>query len=143
MSSSVCGANLTAASLRASRSRPGRSTRRVLQAVLGHQGQVVALIEDLAPDLRVPLAETPDLAVLLGHELLVEGGDLQVEVELGKVEIGGEALPDMPVAIPGDVERGRLVGPLDLVEVQEPRELSLGGVRESHRVALQQGSGEG
>ena len=47
------------------RTRASRSARRVLQAVLRDQRQVVALVEDLAPDLGVPLAQPAHLPVLL------------------------------------------------------------------------------
>ena len=74
--------------------------------------------------------QSPDLAVLLGHELLVEGRDLDVEVELGQVEVGREALGRVALAVPVDVEGRGLVAPLDLVEVQQLRELPLAVVSE-------------
>jgi hypothetical protein len=37
---------------------------------------------------------------------------------------------DVAGPVPVDVERGRLVEPLDLIEVEQPRELSLAVVRE-------------
>ena len=94
-SSSVCGANLTAPKSTVSRSLRvvgSGLTRRILQAVLRHQRQVVALVEDLAPDLGVPLAEAADLPVLLRDELLVERRDLDVEVVDREVEVGREPL---------------------------------------------------
>ena len=59
-------------------------SRCIFQAVLGDEREVVALVEDLASDLRVPLTEPPDLAVLLRDELLVERRDLDVEVVVGR-----------------------------------------------------------
>src|SRR5207237_6377992 len=70
---------------------------------------------------------------------LVQRGDLDVEVELHEVEVRGEALDDVAVTIPPDVERRRLVLPTDLIEVEQARELTLGCVRETDGVALQQG----
>jgi hypothetical protein len=70
---------------------------------------------------------------------LIERRDLDVEVELGEVEVGGEALGDRARAIPLDVEGGRLVAPLDLIEVQQPGELPLAVVREARELMRQQG----
>ena len=64
-----------------------RPLGRLLETVLDEQVQVVALVEDLASDVRIERRQPPHLAVLLGHELLVEGRDLDVEVELGQVEV--------------------------------------------------------
>jgi hypothetical protein len=72
----------------------------------------------------------PDLSVLLRHELLVERRDLNVEVELWEVEVGREPVRDVAGAVPVDVESRRLVEPLDLVEVEELRELALAVVGE-------------
>src|SRR5262245_19594702 len=130
-SSSVCGANLMVRAL----SLPGD----VLEAVLGDQRQVVALVEDLAVDARVELAEPADLPVLPGHELLVQGRDLDVEVVLGQEEVGGESLDDVAVLGPLEVARGRLVLPVDLVEVQQLRELTFARVSEGHGIALEGG----
>src|SRR5207245_8436517 len=69
----------------------------------------------------------------------VQRGDLDVEVELHEVEVRGEALDNVAVTIPPDVERRRLVLPTDLIEVEQARELTLGCVREADGVALQQG----
>jgi hypothetical protein len=97
-----------------------------LESVLHEQAEVVTLVEDLAPHLRVPLAETADLAVLLRDQLLVEGRDLDVLVVRGKVEVGGEPLGDVALGVPVDVEGARLVVPFDLVEVEKPSELPFG-----------------
>src|SRR5712691_4616131 len=107
----------------------------VLQAVLHHQRQIVPLVEDLAPDLRVGLAEPPDLPVLLRHQLLVQCGDLDVQVVGGKVEVGSEPLRHVALAVPLQVEGLRFVAPLDLVEVQQPGELALAGMGKSNGIA--------
>src|SRR5215204_596185 len=139
MSSSVCGANLMpdAEFSRKARSGPGPLPRYVLEPVLGHERQVVALVEDLALDLRVELAQAANLAVLLGHQPLVERRDLDVEVVHRQEEVRREALNHVPIAVPLEVERPGLVVPFDLVEVQQPGELALAGVREGDRVAGQ------
>ena len=82
------------------------------------------MIQDLALDVRIQLLEAPGLAILLGYELLVEGRDLDVEVERRQIEVGGETLCRVPLAIPVDVESRRLVFPRDLIEVQKLGELT-------------------
>lgn len=99
--------------------------RRFLQPVLDQQVQVVALIQDLALDVGVELVQPPNLAVLLRYEFLVEGRDLDVEIEVGQVEVGREPLGGNPVPVPIDIERRRFVGPRDPIEVEKPRELAL------------------
>jgi hypothetical protein len=108
----------------------GALRRLVLEAVFQQEVRVVTLVQDLAFHVGVELMQPADLAVLLGDELLVQSRDLDVDVELGKVEVGREAVRDVAGAVPVDVERGRLVEPLDLIEVEQPRELSLAVVRE-------------
>jgi hypothetical protein len=98
--------------------RPGR-----LQPVLHEEAEVVPLVEDLAPHLRIALSQAADLAVLLRDQLLVQGRDLDVLVVGGQVEIGGEPLGDVALGVPVDVEGAGLVVPLDLVEVEKPGEL--------------------
>ena len=63
-------------------------------AVLEHQRPEVARVEELDPDVRVELAQPAQLAVLLPHEPLLEGRQLDVEVEVGQVEVRREALDD-------------------------------------------------
>jgi hypothetical protein len=94
-----------------------------LQSVLHEEAEVVPLVEDLAPHLRVPLPEAADLAVLLRHELLVQGRDLDVLLVGGEVEVGGEPLGDVALGVPVDVEGAGLVLPFDLVEVEKSGEL--------------------
>jgi hypothetical protein len=105
----------------------------IFQTVLEQQVHVVALVEDLALDVGVELLQAAYLAVLLRHELLVERRDLDVEIELRKVEVGREAVRDVARSIPIDVERRRFVEPLDLVEVEELCELPLAVVGELYR----------
>src|SRR5262245_32967699 len=144
-SSSVCGANLmpNAQSSRNSGpagsvpAHPAGSAGDVLEPVLVHEGQVVALVEDLAVGARIELAQSADLPVLLGDQPLVQRRDLDVQVVLRKVEVRGEPLHHVAVAIPLQVERCGLVLPVDLVEVQQLRELAFACVRERHGVALE------
>lgn len=112
---------------------PGR--RRRLEAVLDQEAHVVPLVEDLAPHAGIKLPETANLTVLLGDKLLVEGRDFDVELIGRQVEVGGKALGDIAVGVPVDVERGGLVVPIDLVEIEEPGELAFGVVGEGDGIA--------
>src|SRR5436190_869831 len=113
----------------------GPLARQSLEPVLRDEREVVALVEALAAHLRIAFPESSDLSVLLRDELLVQRGDLDVEVVLRQVEVRGELLDDVPVLVPLQVEGGRLVLPFDLIEVEESRELALAVVRESNGVA--------
>lgn len=101
-----------------------------LQAVLGEQVHVVPLVKDLAVDAGVQLAQPPCLAILLGDQLLIQRGDLDVEIVLGQVKVGGKPLNRAAFLVEFDVEGSRLVLPLDLVKVQQSCELALGVVSE-------------
>jgi hypothetical protein len=109
----------------------GRQLGRLLKPVLHQQVEVVALVEELDLDLRVQLSEAPGLAVLLGHQLLVQGGDLDVEVVVGQVEVRAETLDRLVVLVPLEGELSRLVLPGDPVEVEQFGELALRVVREA------------
>src|SRR6185312_15967240 len=61
--------------------------RRRLEAVLHQELQVVALVEHLDLHVGVELDQPARLAVLLGDQLLVERGDLDVEVVRRQVEV--------------------------------------------------------
>ena len=111
----------------------GRAGQLVVErepAELEQQHPEVAGVEQLDPDVRVQLAQPAQLAVLLAHELLLERRELDVQLEVGQVEVGREALDDVAVEVPGDRERVRLVRPADLVEVEDPGELRLARVGE-------------
>jgi hypothetical protein len=99
--------------------------RGLFQTVLGHQLEVVALVENLAVDLWMELLEKARLAVLLGHQLLVHRGDLDIKVIVGQVEVGCEELGGLAVAVPCDRKRAWLVVPGDRVEVEQKGELTL------------------
>jgi len=109
----------------------GRQLGGFLQPVLHQQVEVVPLVEELDLDLRVQLPEASGLAVLLGHQLLVQGGDLDVEVIDGQVEVGAEALDRLVVLAPLQGKLSRLVLPGDPVEVEQFGELALRVVREA------------
>ena len=102
----------------------------LLKAVFDEQVQIVALVKDLAMDIGVVFPEQPHLAVLLGNQLLAHRGDLYVDIILWKVEIGPEIPRGFAVIIPLECKRTRFVLPVDTVEIEQPRELSLAVVSE-------------
>ena len=114
-----------------------RAVTVLVEAVLLQEREVVALIEDLDLGVGIELAETADLAILLRHELLVHRRDFDVRLELREVEVGGELLDDLALLVPLDIERTRLVFPLDLIEVEKPCVLPLAFVSEVDAVALE------
>jgi len=65
---------------------------RFLESVFDNQMEIVALVENFASDVGVDGLETADLLVLLGHEFLVHGRDLDEQVIVGKIEVGREPL---------------------------------------------------
>ena len=109
---------------------PDRPSTRAMLPVLEHQRPEIARVEQLDVDRRVELAQAPQLAVLLAHEPLAECRHLEVEVEVGQVEVRREALDDGPVEVPEDREGVRLVLPADRVEVEDAGHLRLAGVGE-------------
>jgi hypothetical protein len=97
--------------------------------------EVVALVEDLAVDVAVMFFEEPDLAVLLGDEFLVHRGDLDEQVFVGNVEVGGEERDGRTVGVEFDGEGRRLVLPGEAVEIEESCELPLAVVSEADVVS--------
>ena len=113
---------------------PDRPSASAMLAVLEHQRPEVPRVEQLDVEVRVQLAQPAELAVLLADELLAEGRHLEVEVEVGQVEVRREALDDVAIEVPQDREGVRLVLPAHGVEVEDPRHLGLAGVREGRSV---------
>jgi hypothetical protein len=91
---------------------------------------LVVEVEDLAVDVGVVLAEETYLSILLGDELLVHRRDLDEEVLVGDVEVGCEELRRFAVVVELDREGGRLVVPVQPVEIEESGELPLTVVSE-------------
>ena len=79
----------------------------------------VLLVKHLDVDVRIDLAQQPDLAVLLGHQRLLHGGQLDVQVELRQVEVRREGLQHASRRVPRDGEAVRLVLPGDAVEIEQ------------------------
>jgi hypothetical protein len=61
---------------------------------------------------------------------LIQRGDLDIEIEVGEVEVRREAPDGVAMTVPLDVESGGLVLPRDLVEVEKLCELALAVVCE-------------
>ena len=111
---------------------PGQPLVQRELAVLEHQRPEVAGVEQLDVEVRVELAQPAQLAVLLADELLAQRGHLEVEVQVGQVEVGREALDHVTVQVPQDRERVWLVLPAHRIEVEDARHLGLAGVGERH-----------
>jgi len=101
-----------------------------IQPVFHEEMLIVAQVQDLHLDVRMQLAKAANLAVLPGNKFLVHGGDFYVEIEFWQIEVRREALCGKAIPVPFDVERPRLVLPLDLVEIEKPGKLPLRVVRE-------------
>src|SRR5213079_2999527 len=89
------------------RSSPGKwpdSAGEVEVEMLG-EALEVAPVEELDPDVGVPLTQLAQLPVLAGDERLLHGGDLDVEVLLGKIEVGREGLLHATVGVLLEDER--------------------------------------
>src|SRR5450631_2110431 len=102
------------------------------ESELHQKVEVVALVEHLDLYFRVKLSQPPYLAVLLGHQTLVERRELDVEVVSRQVEVRAETLDGFAPGVPLDGELHRLVLPGHTVEVQETGELALGLMGETH-----------
>src|SRR5439155_5076997 len=109
----------------ASRSSAAELGPRLRQVVLGEKLPEVPVVQQLDLHVRIELPQAPQLAVLARDQALLHPRDLDVEVEVGDVEVGREALGHAPVLVPGQVERARLVLPAQPVEVEQPREGAL------------------
>src|SRR6476661_4625611 len=94
-------------------------SRSLAELILLGKGLDVAPVEQLDPYVRAQLPQPAQLAVLLGHERLLHGGDLEVEILLGQVDVEGEGM--------------RLVFPGNAVVVEDLRTLELGLVGEGRR----------
>src|SRR3990172_4861464 len=119
---------------RRGRSSAGVLGRALAPAELARQGQAVLARQE--PDLEVGVERLglPDLPVLGGHEALLLGRELDVELLVRQVEGGGERLDDATLVSTVEWERGGLVLPVNAVEGEEPGELALGCVREGNPV---------
>lgn len=98
---------------------------RLLQPVLDHQVEVVALIEDLAPGVWVDCLQPTHFPVLLRHEFLVHRCYLNEQVVVGEIEVGCEPLDRLTLGIELNRKTPRLVVPWDTVEVEKECELTL------------------
>jgi len=103
---------------------------RLIESVFDHQMEIVALVENLALGVRVDGPETADFLVLLGHEFLVHRRDLDVQVVVGKIEVGGEPFDRLALGVKFDRKTLRLVIPWDTIEIEKKGELALTVVSE-------------
>ncbi len=104
--------------------------RTVVQPVLQQEVEIVALVEHLAAHVGVELAQAADLAILLSDQPLIHRGDLDVNTLISQIEVGSEVLGGVIVLVELYWKRRRLILPIDTVEIEQTRELSLTDVGE-------------
>lgn len=102
----------------------------LFKPVLHEEVEIVALVEHLALDVRMVLAQQPHLAVLFGDELLAHRCYLDVDIVLGQVEVRPEVLDRLPILVPVKGECVRFVFPVNAVEVEETRKFPFAVVSE-------------
>ena len=120
----------------------GRAAEDALDVLLGERGDLDGAVADTGEELVVvttgeeddvqigmELADTSQLAMFPGDQALLHGGELDVEIVLGQIEVGGEHFGDS-ISLPAQGEGGRLIEPGDAVEVEELSELGFRGVGE-------------
>lgn len=106
------------------------SCRIRVEPILNHEASVVPSVQQLDVHLGVQLSQATQLPVLLCHQALFQRGQLDVQVELRKIEVGREALDYPSFGVVLQRECPGLVFPLNLVKVQEVGELSFALVGE-------------
>jgi hypothetical protein len=95
------------------------STVHNTQVVLTEELVKISLVHDEERDLRIEIAESANLAVLLGRQALFENGQLNEEATLGQVEVGTKTTYGRAVFVPIEREFQGLVDPLETVESQQ------------------------
>jgi hypothetical protein len=79
----------------------------------------------------VQLLQPAQLAVLARHVPLAHDRDLEIEAQVGEMEVGRDRLAHAPVLVAAQHERVRLVRPADSQSVESPGALDLGLVGKS------------
>lgn len=102
----------------------------LFESILHEEVEVVALVEHLALDVRMVLAQQSHLAVLLCDELLAHRCYLDVDIVLGQVEVRPEVLDRLSIFVPVKGECVRFVFPVNAVEVEETRKFPFAVVSE-------------
>jgi Icc protein len=110
---------------------------REVESVSLGQALDVALVEELDVDVRIDLAQPPQLAVFAGGERLLHHRQFEVEILLGEVEVGRERLDDAALVVALEDERARLVLPRHAVVVEDLRALPLVLARERRLVGAE------
>ena len=88
------------------------------------------MIENLDVDVRINRAQEFDFAILARDQGLFHGGELDVEIGFGQIEIGREGFDDVTVFIPLEGETARLIFPADAVEIEKIGEQLFAGMAE-------------
>src|SRR5215204_5170654 len=101
------------------------------------QSLEIPQIEQAHSHIWVALTQEPELAVLAGDEPLPHRRQLEIQVVLGKVEIGGDEFDRSSIPPPPYRKCGRLVRPTQAIERQESRQLHLGRMSEAVVIRLE------
>jgi hypothetical protein len=100
----------------------GGSTVNDTQIVLTEEIVEVTLVDHHQRDLRIELAKTSNLAVLLRDQSLVENGEFDEEATLGQVEVRSKAADGYALLIPVQGELQGFVHPLKAIQGEQLRE---------------------
>jgi hypothetical protein len=110
-------------------------------AVLGEERLHVPRIQQLDLDVRIELAEPAELAILAVGQRGLQRGDLDVEIEVGEIEVWSEVLGGPAILGPFEGKLARFVLPanasLGCANVTAGGGLTLVGMHPPHR-SLQQ-----
>lgn len=107
-----------------------------------HKVEVIALIEDLAPDIGVILLQLSDLLILLGYELLIHCRDLNEQLIVRKIKVRSEEFHRLPIFV-SDRETAWFVVPRNSIEIKQEGELAFGVVCELDFVSGRSGGVQG
>src|SRR5579885_174248 len=117
---------VTWSSLNRMRSIPGGAG----DAIFENQVLKILLIKHLDVNMRINRAQKLYFTVFSRHQRLLHGGQFDVQIELRKIEIGGERLRHIAVLVPLQRKRARLVLPGNPVEIEQIREQLLARMAE-------------
>jgi len=86
----------------------------------------------------IRFAQKPELSILPRDQPLPHCRQLEIQVVVGEIEIGGDERYRSPIPPPAHRERSRLIRPAQPIEREEPRQLDFGRVSEPVVIGLEQ-----
>lgn len=102
----------------------------MVQTIFDHHVTQVAPVKELDIDVRVQFPQAPYFAVLARGQLWPDGGQLNVELFIGEVEVGRKSFRYPACFIPCQSEGAGLVLPLNAVVVENTGEFFFNRVDE-------------